>query len=148
MSINTAKNWEGQIIQVTGGGLSQSIIIGNICRPPRPSHDNYKEFNAELSVVISTFKETGKTNIILAGDYNLNILKVNEQEFCSTFFDTHTSFKHFHLITIPTRFSRHNGTLIDNFFCEYAKITSDSVAGIFINKLSDHQPYLMIMDKK
>ena len=46
MSINSAKNWEAQIIQVTGGGLSQSIIIGNIYRPPRPSHHNYKEFIA------------------------------------------------------------------------------------------------------
>ena len=148
MSINTAKNWEGQIVQITGGGLSQSITIGNIYRPPRPSHDNYKEFIAELSTVISTLKECGKKNIILAGDYNINILKVNEQDFCSTFFDTLTSFSLFPLITLPTRFSRHNGTLIDNFFCEYTKFTSDSVAGIFINKLSDHQPYFMIMDTK
>ena len=99
-------------------------------------------------MVISTLKETGKKNIILAGDYNINILRVNEQEFCSTFFYTLASFNLFPLITLPTRFFRHNGTLIDNFCGEYTKFTSDSVAGIFINKLSDHQPYFIIMDKK
>ena len=47
------EQWEGQIIQITGGGLSQSITIGNIYRPPRPSTENYIEFINELSTVIS-----------------------------------------------------------------------------------------------
>ena len=30
MNLNTYELWEGQIIQITGGGLSQPVIIGNI----------------------------------------------------------------------------------------------------------------------
>ena len=32
LSLNQYDNWEGQIIKVTGGGLSKDIIIGNIYR--------------------------------------------------------------------------------------------------------------------
>ena len=44
MNLNTYEHWEGQIIQITGGGLSQPVIIGNIYRPPRPSTENYNKF--------------------------------------------------------------------------------------------------------
>ena len=35
------EQWERQIIQITGGGLSQSVTIENIYHPPRPSTENY-----------------------------------------------------------------------------------------------------------
>ena len=46
-------------------------------------------------------------------------------------------------ITLPTRFTRTNGTLIDNFFCILNKTILESKTGILTNKLSDHQPYFM-----
>ena len=42
MEINMYKLWEGQIIEVSGDGLTQTITISNIYRPPRPSNENYK----------------------------------------------------------------------------------------------------------
>ena len=42
MKINMYKLWEGQIIEVSGDGLTQTITIDNIYRPPRPSNENYK----------------------------------------------------------------------------------------------------------
>ena len=36
MKLNTYKHGEGQIMQVNGGSLSQTITIGKIGRPPRP----------------------------------------------------------------------------------------------------------------
>ena len=49
-------------------------------------------------------------------------------------------------ITLATRFTRTNGTLIDNFFCKLNKTIFESKAGILTNKLSDHQPYLMSLN--
>ena len=139
---------QSQIIEVSGDGLTQTITIGNIYRPPRPSNENYKEFIDEFSTVLSSLKLNRNKNIILAGDYNINLLKINENEFCNTFFDTLTSFSLFPQITLPTRFSIYNGTLIDNFFCELNKHTLSSSSGILINKFSDHQPYFMSIDTK
>ena len=146
MNLNTYEHWEGQIIQITGGGLSQPVIIGNIYRPPRPSTENYNKFINEFSTVLSTLRCHQNNSVILAGDYNINMLQINEQEHCSTFFDMLTSFSLFPQITLPTRFTTRAGTLIDNFFCNLTKRILQSTAGILIKKFSDHQPYFMFVN--
>ena len=78
-----------------------------------------------------------------AGDFNINLLKINENEVYNNFFDTLISHSLYPQITLPTRFTRTNGTLIDNFFCKLNKTILESKKGILINKLSDHQPYFM-----
>ena len=55
-------------------------------------------------------------NVILAGDYDINLLKLNEDELISDFFDLLTSHSMYPKITLPTRFSERHGTLIDNLF--------------------------------
>ena len=72
MNLYMYEQWEGQIIKITGGGLSQSVTIGNIYRPPRPSIENYNEFISELSAVISNHQNN---IVILEEDYNINLLK-------------------------------------------------------------------------
>ena len=74
------------------------------------------------------------------------MLKINEQEHCSTFFDMSTSFSLFPQITFPTRFTTRTGTLIDNFFCNLTKRILQSTAGILIKKCSDHQQYFMFVN--
>ena len=54
-------------------------------------------------------------NVILAGGYNINLLKLNEDELISDFFDL-TSHSMYPQITLPTIFSERHGTLIDNLF--------------------------------
>ena len=146
MNLNMYKHWAGQIIQVNGGGLPQTTTIGNIYRPPRPLNENYNDFLNEFTTVISSMQNHQKNNLILAGDYNINMLKINEQEHCSRFFNMLTSFSLFPQIALPTRFTTCNGTLIDNFFCNLTKYILESTAGILIKKFSDHQPYFIIMD--
>ena len=63
------------------------------------------------------YAKSSTNNLILAGDYNINMLKINEKEHCSRFFDLLTSFSLFPQITLSTRFTTCNGTLIDNFCC-------------------------------
>ena len=77
MTINNYEHWEGQVIQVSGGGLAHAVTIVNLYRPPRPSRENYQNFIDELSTVISTIKQKRKKNIILAGDFYINLLKIN-----------------------------------------------------------------------
>ena len=81
--------------------------------------------------------------LIIAGDFNINLLKINENDVYSNFFDTLISHSLYPQITLPTRFTRTNGTLIDIFFCKLNKNILESKTGILTNKLSDHQPYFI-----
>ena len=91
---HTFETWEGQYIQVHGGGLSKQLIIGNIYRPPKDLNENYKQFTHELSQILSHFEELNADTII-AGDTNINLLKILEKEAFNDFFDTVISHRFF-----------------------------------------------------
>ena len=133
------------IVDIKGGCLSKTITIGNIYRPPRTTNDSLNVFIEELSYTLSTL-ENNNTQLILAGDFNINLLKLNDNEIYSNFFDTLVSHGLYPQITFPTRFTRTNGTLIDNFFCKLSKYTLESTAGILTKRFSDHQPYFMLLN--
>ena len=44
------------------------------------------------------------SEVIIAGDFNINLLKIKEREYCSEFYDTLTGFSFFPKITFPTNF--------------------------------------------
>ena len=58
----------------------------------------------------------------------------------SEFFDLVMSHSLTPQITLPTRLTSNNGTLIDNIFCKLLTPISNTHAGIHINRLSDNQP--------
>jgi len=139
-------SWEGQFIQVKKGEyLSKPIIVGNIYRPPSDLIESYREFINELSPILKNL-ESNNTDVIIAGDFNINLLKVNEKPIFGDYFDMLTSHSFYPKITLPTRFSNKHGTLIDNFLCKLTETTLDTTSGILINKLSDHQPYFTILN--
>ena len=143
-SINEYELWEGQIIQVKGGCLRKEIIVGNIYRPPRTLREQTKQFINEFTSLVQDLDNTN-FNIVLAGDYNLNLLKINENEICCEFFDltSHSLFPH---ITLPTRLTNGGGTLIDNLFCKLNKSIKKNTAGILLNQLSDHLPCFTLLE--
>ena len=128
-TINMYEHWEGLIIEIKGGCLSKTLTIGNIYRLPKTTNDSLNVFIEELSYTLSSL-ENNNNQLILAGDFNINLLKLNDNEIYSNFFDTLVSHSLYPQITLPTRFTRTNGTLIDNFFCKLSKYTLESTAGI------------------
>ena len=97
---------------------------------------------------ILTSYERLNSNIIFAGDFNMNLLEVNNKDAITEFFDLIASFSFFPKITLPTRFTNNNGTLIDNFFCKLTQNTLSSYSGILLKQFSDHQPYFLCIDIK
>ena len=79
--------------------------------------DEIKQFINEFTLLIVSL-EKYRLNINLAGDYNLNLLKINNDELCNEFFDLITSHSLLPQITLPTRLSQTSGTLIDNILCK------------------------------
>ena len=49
-------------------------------------------------------------------------------------------------ITLPTRFSNRNFTLIANYLCKLSHGFTQSTTGILINIISDHLPYFIFLD--
>ncbi len=146
MTLNTYRTWEGQFIQIKKGNqIHKPIIIGNIYRPPKELIDDYKEFTHELSPILQSLEST-KNEVLISGDFNVDLLKVNDQNIISDYFDMLTSHSFYPKITLPTRFTNKHGTLIDNFLCKLTETTLDTTSGILCKKFSDHQPYFTILN--
>ena len=76
----------------------------------------------------------------MCGDYNINLLLINENINCSRFFECILGSGYLPSITLPTRLSD-NSTLIDNII--YNKQRNCIFAGILENQISDHQAILI-----
>ena len=138
--------WEGQVIQVKKGEyLAKPVLIGNIYRPPRDLIENYNEFMDEITPILNNL-ESSNCDVILTGDFNIDLLKINQKQIISEYFDMLTNHSFFPKITLPTRLSKKHGTLIDNFFCKLTEHTLDTTSGILIKKFSDHQPYFTLLN--
>ena len=74
--------WEVMFIEI--GNLHKSIIIGNIYRPPRESNELITQFNDEFSKVMHHKIMKGE-KLIMSGDFNINLLKINEKYRLLTF---------------------------------------------------------------
>ena len=145
LSYDKSEIWEGLFIDITDGGLSKPLTLGNIYRPPRDHIGNYTQFLEEITPIIRQLEDLNN-EIVLTGDFNINLLKINTRDIFTEFFDTLTSHSFFPTITFPTRFSNRNGTLIDIFFCKLTEASISSLSGIIINQFSDHHPYFISMN--
>ena len=122
VNVKDSTIWEGQVIEIRSKNLKRNIILSNIYRPPRNSNENISSFIDELWSIISSFDKRN-LDIIIAGDFNINLLKLNGKELYNDYFDMLTSLSYFPKITLPTRLSGNCGSLIDNFFCRISQNT-------------------------
>ena len=137
--------WEKQFLEITRRNCTYKLILGNIYRPPCALNDNYSLFNNELNLVLSQLNNLN-CEVILAGDYNIDLLNIiTEQKICD-FFYMITCQSFFLKITLLTRLSERRGTLIDNFLCKLSRKTTNVASGILTKHISDHQPCFMTID--
>ncbi len=140
--------WEGLFIQVKKGEyLSKPVILGNIYRKTLYLNEHYTQFSNELSPHLSTF-ESNNTDVMIAGDFNINLLEINSKQAISDYFDTITGHSFYPKITLPTRLSNTNGSLIDNILCKLTESSLDTTAGVLLDKIGmcDHQGYFTILN--
>ena len=131
-------------IKIYGMLHNRNIILGNIYRPPNDINENYKTFFDELIRILAILNKS-KHEVIIAGDFNIDLLKVNTNMHAHEFFHTLIAQSFIPKITLPTRFSDLRCTLIDNFLCKLSPAILDSSAAIFTNNISDHQLYILVV---
>ena len=137
--------WDGIFIEfnvnIIDSSQKKKIILGNIYRPARDIAANYDTFNEDMQHILSRLSQTN-AEIFLTGDFNINLLKMHENELIHNFMDTLLTNSLLPKITLPTRLTSHSKTLIDNCFVILSTNFSKTTAGILLQNLSDHQPYL------
>ncbi len=107
---------------------------------------NYLHFiTISFSYCHTPFPLEGNNNeAILAGDFNIHLLKLNNKMVFSEYFDILTSKNVYPKITLPTRLSNYNATLIDNFLC---RLTESNQSKMVEVKHFTIQLSIMVMKK-
>ena len=139
--------WDGMFIEVSGESLCDKIIIGNIYRPPRSNNNNktIKQFCEELTLVISNISKNN-CHIIITGDFNIDLLQINERSEFQKYFDLFVTHGLFPNITVPTRCCRSSSSLIDQMFCKLKELKHHLTSCVIKSCISDHFPYISVFD--
>ena len=112
---------------------SKNMIVGCIYRHPRMQHN---EFNEKYLKPFSEKLVSENKEVILLGDFNIDLLKCDSNKNVSDFLDIIYSTNLVPNITSPTRLTSRSQTLIDNIFSSI--INDDCIAGNLISPISGH----------
>ena len=81
-----------------------------------------------------------KANILLTGDFNIDLLKIKERSYFYDYLLTIPSHGLLPIIIFPTRLAQNSASLIDNIFSNLSTVMYHS-SGILLSDISDHLPY-------
>ena len=70
--------WDGIFLLVQGEGI-KPFILANIYRAPKPDNTSIEGFLREFSPILDLFARDYK-NIVICGDFNLDLLKISQRE--------------------------------------------------------------------
>ena len=91
-----------------------------------------RAFIDEIEPILIPLGRT-KTELILAGDFNINLLKCDTLQLYNEFFEMCLSYGLLPNITLPTRITKNTATLIDQIYSKFdKKINDNNFAGIMI----------------
>lgn len=118
--------------------IKTTIIIGSIYRPP---NSDIVLFNSEVVSILKIMdSEVGKLGI-LAGDFNLDLIKFESHEQTAEFLNNILSYSYYPTIRYPTRITDNSATLIDNIFL---KASANKVSSAIVySDISDHLPIVL-----
>ena len=87
-NFNTYSTWEGLAVEINYNS-EKSITVCNIYRPPRDNH-----CHASIDLILNEFNPTlhklnkSSKNIILVGDFSIDLLKLNSNAKFQEFYDS------------------------------------------------------------
>jgi hypothetical protein len=112
---------------------SKSLLIGSVYRPP---NSDVHLFNTEWLSIINTIDQAKNVIAVIAGDFNLNLLKHSNHAPTGEFLNNLLSCNFMPTIRVPTRITTTSATLIDNIFINNIKYNYNTA--LVYNDISDH----------
>ena len=142
-SIFQERIFESLFIEITNDS-NQKIVVGSVYRPGTKCPGlNFTEQFAQFSDTLSNILSDLSSNyekVYIFGDFNLDLLKVNENKFVSEYVDTLFSFGFLQIVTKPMRVSANSATLIDHVLTNSLNETFESF--LLCWQISDHLPLI------
>ena len=123
---------------------AKNVVVGVIYRPP---NTDMSLFANSLNELLSQLKSE-KKNIYIMGDFNINLLNVDDHLPSAEFLEMMYSYSFLPLINKPTRVKSTSATLIDNIYCNNIDNNDLVLTGIFFTDLSDHFPIFCVSKNK
>ena len=121
----------------------KNLIIG--CVYKHPNHEVKDFTNNHMMPLLDRLSNENK-DIMIMGDFNVNILNCNDDRNTSNFLDAMLSHSFLSFITTPNRITRNTKTLIDNIF--YNKPLNDIISGNLSSIISGHLIQFLIEPSK
>ena len=127
----------------------KNIIIGSVYRLNSAyvnltSSQQLEQFTISLNSIINQITAAGKTCYLL-GDFNVDILKINQHKPSAEYVNSLFSLGCLQLMTVPTRCINNSSTLIDHI------VTNDCIpsytCGALTNRISDHFPIFCLLNQ-
>ena len=132
----------GQFIEITGNETSKSIILGNIYTPPSNTNIICQSFSDNFAPLLETLRRKNR-EVIIAGDYNIDLLKINDNPTYCDYMNSVVS-QSFFSSNYPA-YQVLKSKLI-TYLCKLSHGFTQSTSGILINRISDHLPYFIFLD--
>ena len=104
--------------------LLKTNLLLEIYKPPRDNNNanNIYTFTTEIEPILQELS-TANTEVLICGDYNINLLKLAGESHLADSLDMMVVHSFYPKITLPTRVNSSSGaTLIDNIFISYRPI--------------------------
>ena len=141
---NNASSWEGLFIDIFGEQLNKQIHLGNIYRPPKNNNNNQsiEVFIEDFSPIVDKISRNMSHGLIV-GDFNINLLQIQEREKFGDFFDFMCVNGFLPKITFPTRFAKKSCSLIDQIFCRFPEPYITFSSAVIMSMISDHDPCIV-----
>lgn len=124
--------------------FSNNIIVGVIYRSP---NSNIQDFNNAIELLLEQIRKEKKT-VYLMGDYNIDLIKVDNNAQYEHFVDIMVTHSLLPSIHKPTRITNDTATLIDNIFSNDCFSNIQSISGILCSDITDHFPIFKFCDLK
>ena len=105
-----------KVIQIANIESNKSLILGNVYKPPNNTNYLYQSFTNEFIPILENLQRANRETI-LAGDFNIDLLKMNNSTTLGNCCNSVVAQSFFLQITLPTRFSDHSFTLLNVVAC-------------------------------
>ena len=122
---------------------NSNMIIACIYKHPGFNSNTF--ITNYLSVILNKINKESK-QIVLLGDFNINLLNYENSEDVKFFVDTVQSFSIFPTISKPTRITNNSETLIDNILLS-SNTKKTYFSGNLSIGISDHLPQFLILNE-
>ena len=119
------------------------MIVGCVYRPP---NTDLSLFNLEFLTILGKINERNPKPTIIAGDFNIDLLKSEVHLQTGEFLNNLTSHSFMPTIFHPNRITETSATLIDNIF--FNSIAYQFETAIVYSDISDHFPVAIHINLK